>query len=136
MRLDGINKRKRGDEMSVLVKGMKMPKNCNECKMLSIHRIWGEPIVICEANDRELEETEEYERDEKRLFDCPFVEVLVPHGGLLDENDVIDAIHDRLHELQTHKEFQKKHGDIDLLGVMPYIAKISTVIEAEDGDAE
>lgn len=54
------------------------------------------------------------------------------HGRLIDEDDVIDAIHERLHELQTHKEFIKKRGDIDLLGILPYIAKIQTIIEAED----
>lgn len=54
------------------------------------------------------------------------------HGRLIDEDDVIDAIHDRLHELQTHKEFIKKRGDIDLLGILPYIAKIQPIIEAED----
>lgn len=122
--------------MSVLIKGMKMPKNCDECKMLSMHRIWGEPIVICEANNRTLGEIEEYERDEKRLFDCPLIEVPAPYGRLIDENDVIDAIYDRLHELQTYKEFREKHGDIDLLGIIPYIMKIPTIIEAEEGDVK
>lgn len=54
------------------------------------------------------------------------------HGRLLDENDVIDAIHARLRELQTHKAFIGKHGDIDLLGVFPYIANIKAVVEAEE----
>jgi hypothetical protein len=30
--------------------------------------------------------------------------------------------------------FRRKRGDIDLLGVMPYIAKIPTVIEAEGSE--
>lgn len=107
--------------MSVMVKGMRMPKSCSYCDFYNMRLVrctripkWLE-IDVCNYRDKE----------------CPLVEVPVPHGGLLDENDVIDAIHDRLHELQTHKEFQKKHGDIDLLGVMPYIAKIQPVIEAE-----
>lgn len=59
------------------------------------------------------------------------VELPDKHGRLIDEDDVIDAIHERLHELQTHKGFIKKRGDIDLLGILPYIAKIQTIIEAE-----
>ena len=54
-----------------------------------------------------------------------------PHGRLIDEDDVIDAIHERLQTLQTHKEFIKKRGDVDLLGVLPYIIKIQTLIEEE-----
>ena len=54
------------------------------------------------------------------------------HGRLIDEDNVIDAIHERLQILQTHKEFIKKREDIDLLGVLPYISKIPTVIEAEE----
>lgn len=98
--------------MGVYVKGAKMPKACIWC---------------------------EYAACEKRLlswhiekaWDCPMVEVPEHHGRLIDENDVIEAIHERLKELQTHPEFKKKHGDIDLIGVMPYIAKIKTVIEEE-----
>ena len=89
--------------MSGLIKGMTMPKNCEVCPR------------FCHLDTR----------------NCPLVELSEKHGRLIDENDVIDAIHDRLRELQTHKEFAKKHGDIDLLGVLPYISKIQAVIEAE-----
>lgn len=53
------------------------------------------------------------------------------HGRLIDEDNVIDAIHERIRALQSHKEFIRKHGSIDLIGLMPYIAKIQAVIEAE-----
>lgn len=56
------------------------------------------------------------------------------HGRLIDENDVLDAIHKRLEHLRTHKAFIRKHGDIDLLGVIPYIENIPTVIEAEGAE--
>ena len=115
--------------MSVLVKGMEMPENCRDCEFWCMYR--NSHRMYCKSINRQLKADEENEIEKKRLSDCPLIEVFAPHGGLLDENDVIDAIHDRLHELQTHKEFQKKHGDIDLLGVMPYITKIQPVIEAE-----
>ena len=115
--------------MSVLIKGMEMPKSCEYCDLCT-----SDGYCIATGGDSlwdVLSEGAEYFPTGWKYEGCPLVEVPVPHGGLLDENDVIDAIHDRLHELQTHKEFRKKHGDIDLLGVMPYIAKIQPVIEAE-----
>lgn len=58
------------------------------------------------------------------------------HGRLIDEDNVIEAVNKRLKVLRTHEEFNKKHGDIDLFGVMPYIAEIPTIIEADKGDTE
>lgn len=117
--------------MSVLIKGFKMPEECRDCPLEIYYIHNGE--TRCGVGNKILA----YNFKTIPLFDgrptwCPLVEVPVPHSRLLYENDVIDAIYDRLHELQTHKEFKKKHGDIDLLGVMPYIAKIPTVIEAEE----
>lgn len=118
--------------MSVIVKGMEMPKNCLTCKLRGdgsdSKYIWDCPFTG-------LEYTRE-EGETRRLDDCPLIEVPAPHGRLIDEDNVIDAIHERLQVLRTHKEFIKKHGDIDLLGVMPYIEKIPTVIEAEECDDE
>lgn len=45
---------------------------------------------------------------------------------------MIAAIRQRLEVLQTHKEFIRKRGDIDLLGVIPYITKIPTVIKGSE----
>ena len=119
--------------MSILIKGMEMPKNCNECKFgtwSNLHQ-----AAACKRHDFEPC-FKDYSREymEKRADFCPLVEVPAPHGRLIDEDNVIDAIHERLQVLRTHKQFIKKHGDIDLLGVMPYIAKIPTVIEAEEGE--
>ena len=83
--------------MSVLIKGMEMPKTCDDCILLRHYRFLGEPILCCVANDRVLVEVEEYERDKKRLSDCPLVEVLAPHGDLIDINSKITvAIKDGL----------------------------------------
>jgi hypothetical protein len=71
------------------------------------------------------------EYTDKRAEFCPLVEIPEPHGRLIDELNVRDAIYERLKVLRTHEVFVRKHGDIDLLGVVPYIAKIPTVIEAE-----
>lgn len=47
-------------------------------------------------------------------------------GRLIDEDDVISAIYKRIDNLQTHEAFKRKHGDIDLLGLVPMIKAIQT----------
>lgn len=113
--------------MSVLIKGMKMPKCCNNCEFHWEEDVSFEIMHQCQLKTGYIDDTDIHSFPD----DCPLVELPEKHGRLIDENDVIYAIHDRLHELQIHKEFAKKHGDIDLLGVLPYIAKIQSVIEEE-----
>lgn len=86
-------------------------------------------VVHCGANGRDIK----YGESEKPRPDwCPLVEVPTPHGNLIDVDEVIDAIHERLKVLQKDTVFRRKHGDIDLIGVIPYITALSTVIEAEE----
>ena len=69
--------------MSVLVKGMKMPKNCEECDFChwsNLHqtgrcdRCDDEPVCADFGTD--------YKRTRARF--CPLVEVPTPHGRLVD----------------------------------------------------
>ena len=55
--------------MSVLIKGMNMPKNCRECPFLH-------ETSIC------------YE-----FSDCPLVEVKSPHGSLIDADKMVKEYH-------------------------------------------
>lgn len=91
--------------MSVLIKGMDMPKNCGKCFI----------------GDRSL-----------CANGCPLVEVPTPHGRLLDEKEVFCALFARMHALQKDEIFRIKHGDIDLVGVIPHINSIKPVVEAEE----
>lgn len=115
--------------MSILIKGMKMPESCEYCDLCTDD---GYCMAMCGDSLWDfLPEKAIFFPNDWKYEKCPLVEVPTPHGRLIDENNVIDAIHERMRILQTHKEFVRKHGDIDLLGVMPYIAKIPTVIEGE-----
>ena len=120
--------------MSILIKGMEMPKECRECPLELYYVDCGE--TRCRVGNKILAKNFKVIQFDGRPDWCPLVEVPAPHGRLIDEDNVIDAIHKRLQVLRTHKQFIKKRGDIDLLGVMPYIAKIPTVIEAEEGEDE
>lgn len=112
--------------MGIYIKGMKMPRCCGDgCDFL-------EPMGLkCLRTHKFLDrEDYRYERPE----DCPLVEVSESHGRLIDESNVKDAIYERLKVLQTHEVFRRKRGDIDLLGILPYIDKIPTVIPREGGE--
>ena len=64
--------------MTVLIKGMPMPKNCTNCP-LNIH----EMSFGCAVTGRRYNWG-----NPERLSDCPLVEILTPHGRLIDENEL------------------------------------------------
>lgn len=94
--------------MSVLIRGIEMPKNCAECKMWS----------ICDC----LKEFDDYESllyavddgDWVIADDCPLVE-LPPHGRLIDADELV--------RIWTGAKF---YGNIK-----PIVDARPTVIEAE-----
>lgn len=53
--------------MSVLIQGMEMPQNCNEC------------IINCDV----------FTFIDKRSPNCPLIDIPIPHGDLVDLNDVV-----------------------------------------------
>lgn len=95
--------------MSVLVRGMEMPKNCHSCPMCLMR--------FCQAGDRELSERET-RPNAKRPEDCPMLPV-PPHGRLIDA-DALDS------------------SETDYLGNhLVYLVDIDdapTIIPAEEGE--
>ena len=73
--------------MSVLIKGMEMPKNCKECPF-SDHEAW----CLIPGDWRERY----YCPDDERSDDCPLIEV-PPHGDLVDRTELL-AEYDRQHK--------------------------------------
>ena len=98
--------------MSIIIKGMEMPKNCAECKMWS----------ICDC----LKEFDDYESllyavddgDLVRADDCPLIE-LPPHGRLGD-----------LDELYKVANMADDFG-ADTTDILKLIIDTPAVIEAE-----
>ena len=97
--------------MSILIKGMKMPRNCFVCP-LSV--VVGERLV-CEVT-----------RDEvlrwKIDFNCPLIE-LPPHGRLIDA-DIAEVI--------VCDESESGDFNDGILYAADWIASQPTVIEAEE----
>ena len=75
--------------MSVLIKGMEMPKSCSVCPMLEGDRMDG----LCHAASKWLDDDEHWtwyvypegDVDDSKPCNCPLVEV-PPHGRLIDVN--------------------------------------------------
>ena len=63
--------------MSVLIKGMKMPKNCDACPMFYECR-------LCALTDDHASSIE-WKTEEKRMPNCPLIE-LPDHGDLIDRD--------------------------------------------------
>lgn len=63
--------------MSVLIKGLKMPQNCDACPMLYEYR-------FCALTDDHASSIE-WKTEEKRMPNCPLIE-LPDHGDLIDRD--------------------------------------------------
>ena len=74
--------------MSVLIKGMEMPQNCDKCRFQSALRLYCDamPYNFCGNTD-----------DIERPDWCPLIEIPTPHGDLVDRDDLI-AEYDHQHK--------------------------------------
>lgn len=99
--------------MSVLIRGMKMPKNCDECPCY--YETEGAWRNECEVLGKE------YIADDYRPEWCPLVE-LPPHGRLID-GDVAEVI------TADHEDGDFIDG---ILYAAEWIANQPTIIEAEE----
>lgn len=96
--------------MSILIKGMEMPKDCFRCPLSVLN---GERL-FCEVTKDEVVRA-------KRASDCPLVE-LPPHGRLIDADALIVDLMDRgVEGLQTD----------DWHEIQQSVEDAPTVIEAE-----
>lgn len=95
--------------MSILVKGMEMPKDCVYCKW---HTRWGCGITGIRTNTAQ---------------GCPLIEVPTPHGQLIDADellkwaDVIPLTWD---------------GGVDINDLEQYLKTAPSIIEAEEDSHE
>ena len=131
--------------MSILIKGMEMPKMCADCLIRDVEEdSWGD--TISETCPIIGEQVEEYgwTGKKKRHEDCPLVEIPTPHGRIIDADRLIDdlnhdvAIDRDALDIASDKERQELQEDIDCkqnaAEWLDNDAANRTVIEAEDKD--
>ena len=108
--------------MDILIKGMEMPKSCEECAL------YDEDYCECRR------ETNFLERTMTRENGCPLV-ALPEHGRLIDADDFIYNFEDIINE--SRRVLSEKGEDIrvlnnfhdtvsELVGLMPTIVEAST----------
>lgn len=67
--------------MSILIRGMEMPKNCQECGLY----IEGACYAKGYRDYRSIMDT-------SKPDDCPLIEIPAPHGRLIDADKLIDTL--------------------------------------------
>ena len=112
--------------MSILIKGMKMPKNCNECKFgtwSNLHQ-----TACCKRHDFDpCFEDHSREYMEKRADFCPLVEIPEPHGRLIDASYKVDMpFYD-----DEYEEYSMRTVTVEEL-LMMADNEVPTVIEPEE----
>lgn len=93
--------------MSLLIKGMNMPRSCWECNLHCFRDNgfrdkeeiqWGPITIIPEdfrcGGNNEWHETNEFDFLNERHPDCPLVEVHTPHGRLIDADEIEKCVHE------------------------------------------
>ena len=117
--------------MSVLIKGMEMPKSCSVCLMLEGDNMDG----LCHAASKWLDDDEHWtwyvypegDMDDSKPCNCPLIEI-PPHGRLIDadalyEMCVLDTSTDVIASTKRINEYMQLKID-----------DAPTIIEAEDGE--
>lgn len=108
--------------MSILIKDMEMPKNCNDCPLnydqmackVTGTRWWSDTMVLMG-----------FDSDKERLYDCPLVEIPTPHGRLGDlDKLMIEFMDSDLDHLQRD----------DWKEVIQIVSDADVVIEAEGSE--
>ena len=121
--------------MSVLVKGMQMPRMCSECDFCG-GLIWPAMVYACDCPIDPINSiniTKAIEED-CRHPNCPFVEVPTPHGRLIDADEALKGID----ELKQSPWFNgdtalAKRIRFDAIGIVRALCIIDapTIIEAD-----
>ena len=115
--------------MSILIRGMEMPKNCKECPLGYMDDIDFDYVLYCTAN-KKYADLDMY--DHPMGWNCPLIEVTTPHGRLGD----LDALWDRMYKYSDNEGAKIPFGDNDFIihrdSACELIEDAPTVIEAEE----
>ena len=108
--------------MSVLIKGMEMPKNCYQCRMVDSCQYLWKPYDLDDYSDLQNMIEEGFTRADN----CPLVEV-PPHGRLIDADALLSQYNDNIWTAWT--DYAKGLRD-----VVKNIEDAPTIIPAEEGE--
>ena len=115
-----------GESMSILLKGIEMPKCCYDCLLCAFIDIdEGDLTVGCRALRQIV-----YDHSQK-LLDCPMVE-LPPHGRLIDADALINALQELFDRRNKNAEYTGFRGaSVSWNDAICYLKDAPTIIPAE-----
>ena len=113
--------------MSVLIKGMEMPRSCGDCNFYYVD--YEEGTANCLATSCYVQ-PHHYHKD-NRDPDCPLVEVPTPHGRLIDADNLIKVLQDTLDNYSDNYNDGKIVEKLVVETCKQYIDHCPTIIEAE-----
>ena len=105
--------------MSILIKGMKMPKNCDSCDLIQFDDEGLEAHCPLSPYYRWCGTPPDY-----RPEGCLLVEIPTPHGRLIDADELIEFITEGLNRKENPLGF-------DAIEILTEIEYAPTIIEAE-----
>lgn len=74
--------------MSILVRGLEMPKCCRDCKLYER----GQDGIYCKVTHSfEWDESKQFKPWKHKMKNCPLVEIKTPHGRLIDATGIDNA---------------------------------------------
>jgi hypothetical protein len=117
--------------MSILIKGMMMPKNCAECVFSEVYDYEhgdGDEFT-CELTRAFTYDYAEYKV--KRLPSCPLIE-LPPHGDLIDRDERADFVARTIEEASKNAIPINETYLWQLINEM--LVNAPTIIPAEEGE--
>lgn len=119
--------------MSILIKGMEMPKYCIECKFCGSGSI-NEFEYWCGLTGSRLGAIGDIVLWEDMCAeDCPLAEVPTPHGRLIDADELYEIISLNFKDLNSTEDFMGIGYDHCIADTLVVIRQASTIIEAEEG---
>lgn len=117
--------------MSVLIKGMDLPKSCATCKLIcqdTAYKISTFEQVItyfCKG----LDENNVIQNTLIKLPNCPLVEIPTPHGRLIDA----DRLYETIEQMEGFGTIDNENDVVlSAVEVLTEIDEAKTIIEAEE----
>lgn len=113
--------------MSVLIKGMNMPKNCGSCPFMR-EALWRGKVYpyVCSVKALVIKPSEIIFRDGL----CPLVDVPTPHGRLIDADAVMNEVF--AHSYPLSNWCNTNDEGMFVIGIQQVVDESPTIIEAEE----
>ena len=114
--------------MSILIRGVEMPNTCKACVCSSYYDRMD--MILCDITNKQLDEKQ---WKSERHPDCPFIEVLTPHGRLGDLDELKKKVLTWLPSDPCGQEEKEFPFETDIcVSMLMEIEEAESIIEAED----